>query len=521
MSHKRTLLLNGNSLTPKQVNAIVRGDITEIRIDPAALRRVRETHRAFERTAAENQVYGLHTGFGSRATVLIDQNTDRYSSIVNTGSFSNIFDFVDPSVSKAVLAIKANSFLAGGMGAVRPELIEKLVEVFNDNNFRSMPNVPALGTGEGDLNSSAILAKWWLDKHPDFHLAPGEDLALLAGNDYCDALMAVTLSEIRRLMDISYSVFGASMEGYRAQPQAIAPQVAEARPSNSLRTSIKCINGVMKDSRLLETGARNLQDPNSFRTFPQVMAAVENYTSKLEKYLQQEMNSATQNPYYSADSDQIIHNGNFDTTYSSVTLSALQLALAKHADISFKRLSKMCDPHFNGRLVPGLSRPNSLADNIQSLNVTNIAGQALKNVVGHARQNITDASSLQFQNGIEDSVSGVFQQLLDAQAMVKNIRLVMACELVVAMATIQERIRDGDIVEGDLSPHIARIYENFMQSIDISRTTDRSGMGFDLDQVTALFDNRDIFPPTPHLADRKLLHVEQLAGRTGQEAGRA
>jgi len=609
---QKDLWLNGEDLEPWQIAAIAEGKIRAIRIDPAALRRVREANSAFLKQASQKKVYGTHTGLGSRAKQGLSDDADRNLTITAASTHSGVFDYMDGPTSQAMLAVKINSFLTGGHGAVTPELVSKLADVFNYNDFHSMPKIPALGTGEADLNSSAMLAKWWLfeigyndwnrtladgdrdsmynemkfgksrstrkrkpapslaatpspatrsslatrfgralkivknphkeksppeespverspleikyrkalglddfvtpveysrlekeyrkkeysrliawllnpedvtspyaemgynegisraakeaaevDESGEFRLSPGEDLALIAGNDYCNALLAINIAKIERLMDIAYAAFGVSNEAFRAQPEAYAPEVAEACPNNSLKLAINCINRIMEGSKLLDGGNRNLQDPNSFRTFPQVAAAAETYLKELTKYLGLEMNSATQNPYFSASSEQIVHNGNFDTTYASVTLSALQLALAKLADISFKRLSKVCDPHYNGLAA------NEHTTGIQASNITNIGGQALGKVISHARQNITDMFSVNFQNGIEDSVSGVFQQLLETDKMVTYLKVVLACELAVGIESIRERtLTDGDIEKESLSPTVAKIYDYLLGIIN-------------------------------------------------------
>src|SRR5262249_13983835 len=151
--------------------AIARGEITTIAADPSALRHAGEVHRAYIKKTLDpsTPVYGATTGWGARKnTHVTENNTDTSVTMAVSATESDAFGRLEPGVSKAMLAIQINSMLAGGIGVARPELIKKLIDVFNTNAVDSFPRVPAIGNGQGDLNSAAVFSKWWMDKDKSF-----------------------------------------------------------------------------------------------------------------------------------------------------------------------------------------------------------------------------------------------------------------------------------------------------------------------------------------------------------------
>ncbi len=505
------MLLNGKDLQPQQIAAIANGEITNIQVDPAVLRHVGDVHRAYNERMnnSSTPVYGGNTGWGARKNVKVDDgNSNAGVTMTISATTSDAFGKLDPGVSKAMLAIQINGILAGGIGAARPELVKKLVDVFNSNDLTSFPRIPAIGNGQGDLNSAAIFAKWWMDKDKSFNVEPGEALALIVGNYYPDALSAILASKLDKLMNMVYLTHVVSSEAYGAQTEAMHPAVAEARPIPKLSDSIGYLRHYLKGSRLLEEGAnRNLQDPNSFRVVPHACAAIEHQLEELTQYLGVEINSSTQNPLFSEKSNRAIHNGNFNTIHHSITMSALQLAMAEYAHLSFQKLSKLCDPKFNGA-TSGFSTLEMPVSGLHALNLAPIAGQALANITQLAQTNITQNFALSFEDNIEDTVSGVFQQSLNASKMLDYLQTVITCELIAGVAGIKHRMEKGEINRDQLSPSVAKVYDALSGKINISGTMDKM---LDVDHLFDGLSMNELFPARHE--DKHISRQKELGSR--------
>ncbi|HSD98286.1 MAG TPA: aromatic amino acid lyase [Patescibacteria group bacterium] len=484
------LQLNGKDLEPHHIFAITRGETIPIAIDPIAMGNAEKAHQIYTAKTKDRRIYGGNSGLGSRKDIALnEENNNTDVTIAATATTTNALGYLPPEISKAMLAIQINSFLSGGIGAVRPQLINKLVDVFNTTDAKDFPSVPAIGNGHGDLNSAAIFAKWWMNKNKDFTLEPGEDLALIAGNYYPEAISAVFASNVERLMDIGYAVFAITSYAFDSQTEAVDLRVADARPLPKMTETIERINKPLEQKKQLRRG-RNLQDPISFRSFPQVAATIENQLDQLLEFLHIEINSATQNPYSDKNKGDVIHNANFDTTQHSVILSSLQLGLAKYADISFKRLSKLCDPHFNGA-IDGFGNNEKPKSGVQSLNLTNIAGQVLQKIVRDSQSNLTDSFSISFQNSIEDSVSGLFQQSLYASRLIDDVSVVMTCELIAGIAGIRYKIDNGILTKDALPEQLVTIYDALSPMINTSGTATNP---LDIDSIRECFNNKTLFP---------------------------
>jgi histidine ammonia-lyase len=502
------LVLNGKDLHPQHVAAIARGEIKRIQIDQGALIRVGRVHEAFNKIARSSEIYGTTTASGARKGEAAPTRPN--ATIPISATISNAFGTLEPGASKAMLAIQINSMLAGGIGAVSPELVMKLRDVFNTNNLASFPRIPPIGLGDGDLNSLAAFAKWWMDKDKGFELKPGEDLALFVGNYYSDAQSAIAVSDLDRLMNMTYLTFAVTSEAFGTQTEAIHPDIATARPIPRLSDAIAHARQYLSGGALLEgrRKSRNLQDPISFRSFPQVCAAVEHQLEELATYLGIEINSSAQNPLFSEVSNQIIHNANFDTTQHSITMSALQLAIAKCADISFKRLRKLCDPRFN-EATSGFGQQGAPLSGVHAFNLPTLAGQAISYVNQYARTNIIDSAALSFEDDIEDSVSGVFQQSLNLSKMIVNLKVVIGCELIAGIAGIKHRIKEGELQEQDLAPAVAKIYQALSPQVDVSGTAKAA-----LNNIDHLLDSLNTTLVPARTKSESALQVPGLGGRS-------
>ena len=161
----------------------------------------------------------------------------------------------------------ANGFAQGAPG-VRPELAQLVVDALNDG---STPRVRILGSvGQADLSANADLAHGLLG---DFALAEGEALALLNNNAFSTAVAALAVADYATLLD-ALDVAGAlDLEAFAANPSPLDPAVGDARPYPGLRATLERLRELLDGSYLWSDPPRNLQDPLSFRSLPQVHGA--------------------------------------------------------------------------------------------------------------------------------------------------------------------------------------------------------------------------------------------------------
>jgi histidine ammonia-lyase len=127
------------------------------------------------------------------------------------------------------------------------------------------------------------------------------------------------------------------------------PQVADARPFRGLATSIGRMRQLLEGSYLWQPGApRNLQDPLSFRTLPQVLGAARDALGHARTQLETELNASGDNPMVVASEGRIVSVGNFDVTPVAAALDLMRIAMAQVMTASCERIQKHLAGHWSG-----------------------------------------------------------------------------------------------------------------------------------------------------------------------------
>ena len=200
--------------------------------------------------------------------------------------------------------VKLANGLAQGYPGVRPELAQLLVDRLNQG---ATPRVRMLGSvGQADLSANADLVDGLLD---DFELAAGEALVLVDNNAFSTGLAALAVSDYETLLD-ALDVAGAlDLEAFAANPGLVHEAVADARPHPGVRSTIARLRALLEGSYLWDAQPRNLQDPLTFRTLPQVNGAARDALTYAQGVLAVELNAHQGNPMVAASVGRVVAAG--------------------------------------------------------------------------------------------------------------------------------------------------------------------------------------------------------------------
>src|SRR5262245_10266308 len=262
-----TVVLTGTTLTLVDVVRVARAG-ERVELDAGALERMRASRDVVDAALARGeQVYGFSTGVGMRKLFASEDDQAGFNRLLVRGHLVAQGPTASTEVVRAML-LKLANMLALGASGTRAELGQRLVDALNDG---LAPPVRTLGSvGQADLGPNADLAHGILD---GFELAAGEALVLVDNNAFSTALAALAVADCETLLD-GLEVAGAlDLEGFAANVSPLDPVVAEARPFPSLEATIVRLRTLLDGSALWKAQPRNLQDPLTFRTLPQVLAA--------------------------------------------------------------------------------------------------------------------------------------------------------------------------------------------------------------------------------------------------------
>ena len=144
-------------------------------------------------------------------------------------------------------------------------------------------------------------------------------------------------------------------------PSPLDPAVGDARPHPGLRATLDRLHTLLDGSSLWLDQPRNLQDPLSFRTIPQVHGAARDAHRYAADTLRVELNAHQGNPLVLPDEGRIISVGNFDVVPMAAALDLLRIALAPVLTSAAERALKLLQAPMSG-LPEGLAAKPGLAE---------------------------------------------------------------------------------------------------------------------------------------------------------------
>jgi len=431
-----TVVLTGEALTLEHVVSVARAGVG-VELDPAALERMRRARALADRALADGEtVYGLSTGVGvrKRATVEVAAQSDFNTRLI----LNHLVGQGDPApdeVVRAALVVLANGF-ARGVGLAGPALAERVVAALNDHRRLRVRMLGSLG--QADLAAMADLAHGLLGEAP--RLEPGEGLALLNSNAFATGLAALAVADLESLLDTALLAGALDLEAFAANISLAHPAIGRVRPYPGLVEALRVLGELLSGSELFAAGgARNLQDPLTFRCLPQVHGAALDAFAFARGQLEIELNAAQANPLVAVEEGRILSVGNFDALPLATALDVLRIALAPVLTCANERMVKLLQAPLSG-LAEGLSERAGSAED--SLSEYGPAGQALTAEARLLAQPVSfELASSAHAEGIEDRMT---MAPLGARRLTEMVGLgegIVTVELLVACQAIDLRGR--------------------------------------------------------------------------------
>jgi histidine ammonia-lyase len=430
-----TVVLDGRSLSREDVVRVARQGMA-VALDPNAASAMAEAHGVvLEAAAAGRPVYGVTTAVGVLKRVAVTEpDAAAYSRRMIRHHLVAQGEAAPKDVVRAAMLRLANAF-AGGTTGVRPALAERLVTALNDGE---VPRVRRLGSvGQADLAAMADLAQGLFG---DADLEAGEGLSLVSSNAFATGWAALAVSDAGRLVETLDTSGALSLEGLGANPAALDPVVAATRPYPGIRGALERIRALLEGSAIFEPdGARNLQDPLTFRNLPHLQGAARDALDHVERQLDIELNASDSNPVVVAKERRLVSVANFEILPLAAALDYLRIVLASVIGASAERALKLLETPWSG-LPTGLVPTGDTSH--PGLSYLGIAAQALAAEARLLAQPVSfELTSTAHAEGIEDRTT---MAPLAARRLAEQVALgerVAAIELTVAAQAAQLRGR--------------------------------------------------------------------------------
>jgi histidine ammonia-lyase len=376
------------NLTLDQVKALLYGNAT---LDAARLpmERVRASYEFLKSFAAEKVIYGINTGFGPMAQWRVD---DRYLSDLQYNIIrSHATGAGDPLPDlyvKAAMIARIGTFLQGRSG-IHPEVVELLIEFVNRGIYPFIPRHGSVGAsgdlvqlahialtliGEGQVHyqgqwraAGEVLKECGL-KPMQIHIREG--LSVTNGTSVMTGIAAINQFDAERQLDWATVASVWMNEVASSYDDMMAPALNECRRHEGqqviaarmrrLAEGSQCLlkrehslyNGGHTDDKVF---GHKVQAYYSLRCTPQILGPIYETYRNARRVVEEELNSACDNPIVDPDTQNVYHGGNFHGDYISLEEDKVKIATVRLSMTAERQLNYLFHDRINGILPPFLN----------------------------------------------------------------------------------------------------------------------------------------------------------------------
>ena len=361
------------------------------KIDIAGLpmEEVRQCYEFLKEFESEKVIYGINTGFGPMAQWRVDDKylTDLQYNIIRSHSTGAGEPLPDIYVKASMIA-RLGTFLQARSG-VHPDLVELLVGMINADIIPYIPQHGSVGAsgdlvqlahmaltmiGEGKVHykgewrpSAEVLRENGLEP---FKIHIREGLSISNGTSFMTGIGAVNQIYAERLLDWATLASVMMNEIASSFDDLMSDELNSVRRHEGQQVIARRMRELSKGSGCLQKREHELYDNGhsgsktfehkvqayySLRCTPQILGPVYETFANARRVLEEEMNSACDNPIVDPVARNVFHGGNFHGDYISLEEDKVKIATVRMVMTAERQLNYLFHDRINGILPPFLN----------------------------------------------------------------------------------------------------------------------------------------------------------------------
>ena len=350
---------------------------------------VEACYEFLKKFAADKVIYGINTGFGPMAQWRVDDKhlKDLQYNIIRshaTGAGAPL----DDTCVKAAMIARAGTLLQARSG-VHPDAVRLLVQFINRGIFPFIPEHGSVGAS-GDLVQLAHMALTligegqvhykgqWRDAGEvlringlqPLQIHVREGLSLTNGTSVMTGIGIVNQFMAERLLDWSIAAAVWINEIASSYDDMMSEELNAARRHEGQQRVARCMRKLAQGSQCLRKRQHELYDSShrdtttfehkvqayySLRCTPQILGPIAETLACSRRVLEDELNSACDNPIVDPVAGDVLHGGNFHGDYISLEQDKVKIALVRLAMTAERQLNYLMHDRINGILPPFLN----------------------------------------------------------------------------------------------------------------------------------------------------------------------
>lgn len=358
----------------------------KIELDESLLSRVDKSFQFLKEFSKNKVIYGVNTGFGPMAQFKIsDEDTHQLQYNLIRSHSSGIGNPLPAEEVKACMLARLNTLSLGNSG-VHQSVIYLLQELINRDITPLIFEHGGVGAS-GDLVQLAHLALVLIGEGEVFYkgerkstkdvfetegLEPikveiREGLALMNGTSVMSGIGIVNAYKANQLTDISLRLSCAINEIVQAYDDHLSEALNGTKRHYGQQKVAERMRAHLADSKLIRKREDHLythfeeqekvfkekvQEYYSLRCVPQILGPVLDTLEYTEKVLENEINSANDNPIINVEDQHVYHGGNFHGDYISLEMDKLKIVVTKLTMLAERQLNYLLNAKINEILPP-------------------------------------------------------------------------------------------------------------------------------------------------------------------------
>lgn len=377
--------MNINSyLSLKEFETIIFKD-NKVEISDVVIDRVNQSFNFLKEFSSNKVIYGVNTGFGPMAQYRI-KDEDRIQlqyNLIRSHASGTGKPLKEVFVKAAILA-RLNTLSLGNSG-VHPSLIVLMKELINKDitplifehggvgasgDLVQLAHLALVLIGEGEVfykgERKPTKEVFEIEKLTPINVEIREGLALMNGTSVMTGIGVVNVHQANKLLDWSLKFSCAINEIVQAYDDHFSEELNATKRHKGQQEVADRMRNNLDDSKLIRkredhlyTGENNenifkekVQEYYSLRCVPQILGPVLETINNVASILEDEFNSANDNPIIDVKNQHVYHGGNFHGDYISLEMDKLKIVITKLTMLAERQLNYLLNSKINEILPP-------------------------------------------------------------------------------------------------------------------------------------------------------------------------
>ena len=361
----------------------------KLAISPKWIDRVNDCYEFLKAFSAEKVIYGINTGFGPMAQWRVDDQylDDLQYNIIRSHS-TGAGEPLDDICVKSALIARLGTVLQCRSG-VHTDVVKLLVEFINRDIYPFIPKHGSVGAsgdlvqlahialtliGEGEVhykgewrNTAEVMKENGLTPLKMYireGLSITNGTSVMTGISVVNQFDAETLLDWATLASVWMNEIASSFDDLMAKEENECRrhegQQVIARRMRELAEGSQCLQ--KREHELYDNGhaeekvfEHKVQAYYSLRCTPQILGPIYETLKNTRQIIEEELNSASDNPIVDPETKNVYHGGNFHGDYISLEEDKVKIALVRLVMTAERQLNYLFHDRINGILPPFLN----------------------------------------------------------------------------------------------------------------------------------------------------------------------